>query len=171
MEAFHRPSFYEGGTIRDRLPWMNRVLVSALILLATAGYACGPRSRHAEPERGRQKTVEGAPILAQLDVKIRDGIEFAFRVTNNEPRKVELLFPSGQTHDFTVVDSLGRNVWRWSEGRMFTQAFQNRFLESGESITYDAAWRATVPPGRYTAIASLLSENRPVEQRVDFDVK
>ena len=150
---------------------MNRIVVLALILFATVAYACGPRSRHAEPERERQKTVEGPPILSQLDVKIRDGIELAFRVTNNEPRKVELLFPSGQTHDFTVVDSLGRNVWRWSEGRMFTQAYQNKFLESGESVTYDAAWRASVPPGRYTAIASLMSENKPVEQHVSFEVR
>ena len=148
---------------------MNRYVVSALILLATVAYACGPRARSAEPEQ--RKTVEGPPIISSLDVKVRDGIEFTFRVTNNERAKVELLFPSGQTHDFTVVDSLGRSVWRWSEGRMFTQAYQNKFLESGASVTYEAAWRAEVPPGRYVAIASLMSENKPVEQRTSFEVR
>ena len=148
---------------------MNRIVLSALILLATVAYACGPRARSAETEQ--RKTVEGPPILASLDVKIRDGVEFTFRVTNNERTKVELLFPSGQTHDFTVVDSLGRNVWRWSEGRMFTQAYQNKFLDSGSSVTYEAAWRAEVPPGRYVAIASLMSENKPVEQRTSFEVR
>ena len=148
---------------------MNRIVVSALILLASVAYACGPRARATETEQ--RKTVEGPPIISTLDVKIRDGVEFTFRVTNNERAKIELLFPSGQTHEFTVVDSLGRNVWRWSEGRMFTQAFQNKFLESGASVTYEAAWRAEVPPGRYVAIALLMSENKPVEQRTTFEVR
>ena len=148
---------------------MNRLVVLALILLATVAYACGPRARSAEPEQ--RKTVEGPPIISRLEVKQRDGIEFAFRVTNNEPRKIELLFPSGQTHDFVVVDSLGRNVWRWSDDRMFTQAYQNKFLESGETVTYEGAWRSEIPPGRYVAIASLRSENKPIEERVSFEVR
>jgi hypothetical protein len=28
-----------------------------------------------------------------------------------------------------------------------------------------------IPPGRYVAIASLLSENKPVEERVEFQVR
>jgi hypothetical protein len=107
---------------------MNRTVLSALLLLAGIAFACGPRARSAEPEQ--RKVVAGPPIAAALDVKIRDGIEFTFRVTNNASRKLELLFPTGQTHDLVVVDSLGREVWRWSEGRMFTQALQNRVLES-----------------------------------------
>ena len=115
--------------------------------------------------------MAGPPIDATLDVKIRDGIEFAFRVTNNEARRLELLFPSGQTHEIVVVDSLGREVWRWSEGRMFTQALQSKVLESAATLSWDAAWRAEVPPGRYVAIASLLSENKPLEERVEFEVR
>lgn len=148
---------------------MNRIVVSALLLLASVAYACGPRARSTDTEQ--RKTVEGPPIISSLDVKIRDGVELTFRVTNNERAKIELLFPSGQTHEFTVVDSLGRNVWRWSEGRMFTQAYQNKFLESGASVTFEAAWRAEVPPGRYVAIASLMSENKPIEQRTSFEVR
>ena len=115
--------------------------------------------------------MDGPPIVVAFDVKVRDGIEFDFRVTNNAPRKLELLFPSGQTHELVVVDSLGREVWRWSEGRMFTQATQNRLLESTATLDWQAAWRAKVPPGRYVAIASLLSENKPQEQRVTFEVR
>ena len=148
---------------------MNRLILAALTLLAGTAYACGPRARSAEPEQ--RKVVTGPPIVAVLDVKIRDGIEFAFSVTNNAARKLELLFPTGQTHDFVVVDSLGREVWRWSEGRMFTQALQSKILESRGSLSLAAAWRAEVPPGRYVAIASLLSENKPLEQRVEFQVR
>ncbi len=148
---------------------MNRFVFSSLILLGAIAASCGPRARSAEPER--RKVVEGPPVQAILDVKIRDGIEFDFRVTNNQTRKLELLFPSGQTHEFTVVDSLGREVWRWSEGRMFTQAFTNRLVEPLASVSWQGAWREEVPPGHYVAIASLLSENKPLEQRVEFDVR
>jgi hypothetical protein len=151
---------------------MNRSILSALLLAAGLAYACGPRARSAEPER--RKVVappSGSPIAAVLDVRIRDGIEFGFRVTNNAAGKLELLFPTGQTHDIVVKDSVGREVWRWSEGRMFTQALLNRILESNASVAFNAAWRAEVPPGRYVAIASLLSENRPLEERVEFEVR
>ena len=71
-----------------------------------------------------------------------------------------------------MVDSLGREVWKWSEGRMFTQALQNKVLESNGSVAWNASLRATaIPPGRYTAVAFLLSENKPLEQRVEFEVR
>lgn len=152
---------------------MNRSILSALLLSASVAYACGPRARSAEPEREKivAAASKGLPIGAALDVRIRDGIEFALRVTNNTPGKVELLFPSGQTHDFAVIDSVGREVWRWSEGRMFTQALQNKVLESNASVSWAAAWRFEVPPGRYVAVASLLSDNKPLEERVEFEVR
>jgi len=54
---------------------------------------------------------------------------------------------------------------------MFTQALQSKVLESAATLSWDAAWRAEVPPGRYVAIASLLSENKPLEERVEFEVR
>jgi hypothetical protein len=148
---------------------MTRFVLSSLVLFASVAYACGPRARSTETEQ--EKAVDGPPIAAALEVKAENGFQFSFRVTNNEPRKIEFLFPSGQTHDFVVIDSLGREVWRWSEGRMFTQVVQNKVLESRASLTWDATWRSNVPPGRYTAVASLLSENKPLEERVTFEVR
>jgi hypothetical protein len=148
---------------------MNRFLLMALLLLAGVGYACGPLSRSAEPEERR--VVAGDSVDAVLEVVVREGVELVLRVTNNTPAKVELLFPSGQTHDFAVVDSADREVWRWSEGRMFTQALQNRILDANGSLRMNAAWRTSIPPGRYAAIATLLSENKPREKRVEFEVR
>ena len=54
---------------------------------------------------------------------------------------------------------------------MFTQAMQNRVLESNGTVSWTASWKSEVPPGRYVAIASLLSENRPIEERVEFEVR
>lgn len=153
----------------NRTNSMSRLVVSSLLMFASVAYACGPRARSAEPER--KKVVAEPPIASNLDVRVRDGVQLSFRVTNNEPRRVELLFPSGQTHDFLVLDSLGRVMWRWSEGRMFTQVVQNRVLDSSASMGYEAECRTVLAPGQYTAVAQLLSENRPLEQRVTFAVR
>lgn len=166
-----RPAWLPGS---EQTGLMNRSFPSILVIAAAFAYACGPRVRSAEPER--RGPVDGPPVAASLDVAIGTSIEFAFRVTNNAARKLELRFPSGQTHDFVVVDSVGREVWRWSEGRMFTQALQNRVVDSYGMMTVQAsidAGGAAAPlaPGRYVAIASLLSENKPFVERVEFHVQ
>ena len=143
----------------------------ALLAMAGLAWACGPRARSAEPEHGDVVVARpGSPIASALDVKVADGIQFGFRITNTASGKVELLFPSGQTHEFVVIDSLGREVWRWSEGRLFTQALQNKVLASAETLTYEADWNPGKLQGRYTAVASLMSKNHPLEQRVEFAV-
>ncbi len=151
---------------------MQRSFAIILILIAAFAYACGPRSRSAEPER--RVAVKGPPVEAHLDVSVGERVNFAFRITNNAARTLELLFPTGQTHDIVVSDSSGREVWRWSAGRMFTQSLQNRILDSNGTLTWEATWEGGdgyLAPGKYVATASLLSENKPMEQRVEFSVR
>ncbi|HWJ24769.1 MAG TPA: BsuPI-related putative proteinase inhibitor [Gemmatimonadaceae bacterium] len=97
-------------------------------------------------------------------------VTLTFHVTNNTDKHLELTFPSGQTHDFVVLDSAGRAVWRWSADRMFTQALQNQLLESGETTTFDGRWEPGAARGRFTAIAMLKSDNHPIESRVEFSL-
>jgi hypothetical protein len=92
---------------------------------------------------------------------------FALQVKNVGRKHVELTFPSGQAYDFAVLDASGREVWRWSAGRMFTQGIQNRLLDSGDAMSADATWSAKAP-GRYTVVATLRSTNFPTEERSDF---
>ncbi|MGQ0764611.1 MAG: BsuPI-related putative proteinase inhibitor [Gemmatimonadota bacterium] len=95
-------------------------------------------------------------------------MNFSFAVSNNSTRRMEFIFPSGQTVEFVVTDTVGRPVWRWSEGRVFTQALRSRVLESEEGFTHDASWRPGELRGTFVAVASLRSENRPLEQSVRF---
>ncbi|HSA54514.1 MAG TPA: BsuPI-related putative proteinase inhibitor [Gemmatimonadaceae bacterium] len=145
--------------------------IAALLVLAALAYACGPHASSSEPARQRDaRDANEPPIASSLGVEVAERVGFAFHVTNNDARRLELTFPSGQTHDIVVLDSIGREVWRWSEGRMFTQALQNKILASAETLTYQADWNPGKLHGRYTAVASLMSENHPLEQRVEFAV-
>jgi hypothetical protein len=114
--------------------------------------------------------VTGPSITTALDVRQRGHqLAFTFSITNNAKKKLELVFPSGHTHDLVVVDAAGEEVWRWSTGRMFTQALQNRVLSTGDTLTYEMIWTPTAESGTaLTAVATLLSENHPLEQRTDF---
>ena len=146
-------------------------LLSAAVLV----FACGPRmgtGDGAVAVRGahtRSSAQSGPALVSSLAVKVKDGVDMDFRVMNAGTKRLEVNFPSGQTHEVVVLDSLGREVWRWSSGRMFTQTLQNKVLHASDTLDYDAVWR-DAPAGKYTAVATLSSENFPMEQRAEFVV-
>jgi len=77
-----------------------------------------------------------------------------------------LRFSSGQRYDF-VVALAGREVWRWSKGKLFTQALTSITLAPGETIRFRETWRQEddldrkVQPGEYTVTAILTTMNGP----------
>lgn len=98
-------------------------------------------------------------------------MEFKLDVRNNTSRMVELRFPNGMTHEFIVQDASGKEVWRWSKSRMFTQGLQNKLVKAKEVATFREAWNAEHLSGKLTAIALLPSDNHPIEERVEFELK
>ena len=146
-----------------RLGYILPLLVASALALA---YASPSRSHPFEPAR---RHVVRDTIASSLDVKVGEAVEFTLHVTNSSPKRVELRFPSGQTHDVVVLDTQGREVWRWSTGRMFTQAMQNKVLSASDTLTFTETWHPE-HGGAYTAVASLLSENYPSEQRAAFSL-
>ena len=146
-----------------RLRYVLPLLVASALALAYAS----PSPSHAVDSTRRHAARD--TIASSLDVKVGDEVRFQFHVTNSSSKRVELRFPSGQTHDVVVLDPQGREVWRWSRGRMFTQSMQNKVLAASDTLTFTETWRPD-QSGTYTAVASLLSENYPTEQRADFSL-
>jgi len=154
----------------------------ALLCAGALAFACGPRT-HSEAA-STATLASAAPILLQggprshssdgrlasnLDVKLdKDGVRFALRVTNETKKHIELAFPNGQTHEFVVVDSASREIWRWSSSRLFTQALQNKLLAGGESMSVAERWQHNREHGKYAVIATLNSTNFPVQERAEF---
>lgn len=156
---------------------MKGRIAFAFLSVGVLVFACGPRPHGSDPStsartaKARARDTANARVLAaSLDVRVVDGVRFDFRVTNTGEKKLEVNFPSGQTHDLVVLDTLGREVWRWSVGRMFTQALQNRVLRTSDALEYEGRWREAAP-GRYVAVATLASMNYPMEQRAEFIVR
>ena len=158
----------------------SRVAIAILCAGALA-FACGPRT-HSEAasttslataapifQQGTTHPHDSARLASAIVVDTEhDGVRFALHVTNAMKKHVELAFPNGQTHEFVVVDSAGREIWRWSNSRLFTQAVQNKLLSSGETMEYTEQWSHPAQHGRYTVIATLNSTNYPVQERANF---
>ncbi len=150
----------------------SRLLI-ALLGAGALALACGPHVASTDSDAnaetpGNVQPNDGTPLATSLDVSVRDDVTLTLHVTNTSGKRVELTFPSGQTHEFVVVDSTGKEVWRWSNGRLFTQAIQNKLLTSKESAKYEETWDPSQATGKFTAIARLVSSNYPIEERVEF---
>lgn len=164
---------------------MNSRLLIPLLLAGAVALACGTRSHSdaavspnvatksvATTSRSAVSTANGAPIASEFKVRTHPkALEFALAVTNPTKKSVELVFPSGQEYDFSVVDSTGSEVYRWGTGRMFTQSLQNRLLDGGETMHIEERAEKTLPSGTYVAVATLRSSNFPVEQRFSFQLR
>jgi hypothetical protein len=155
---------------------MTRRSITWILCIAAIALACGPHARHGDgdahasvPNAHEPKALTDTSLAASAKVAVSPGdVKFALQVTNLAPHSVELNFPNGQTHEFVVLDTLGREVWRSSTGKMFTQALQNRNVDENETISFREEWEPRGYHGKYTALAKLRSSNHPVEERVDF---
>ena len=176
---------------------MNTRLLIPLLLAGAVALACGSRS-HADAtakpadksvrqagtalamtiapstmtERHAGPPAQRAPLKSAFTVRAEArAIHFSLDLTNSSKKAFELEFPSGQEYDFAVLDSVGREVYRWGKERMFTQSLQNRLVGGGETMHYTARADKALPNGSYVAVATLRSTNFPVNERVPFELR
>lgn len=177
---------------------MDRRILFPLLAAVGAVFACGPlphfgsglpvhasRFDHSAlaigsvgPRRATHHTrrTPGTPevdgVLAVMPAARTTGspeVRFALAVVNASDKRLEVTFPDGRTRDFAVYDSAGHELWRASRGQLYTQLVQNTLLTAGDSVVFEAAWRAPAP-GRYAVVAELRSTNHPVVRRSEFVV-
>jgi hypothetical protein len=123
----------------------------------------------ARGEANASRTSAGTPIT--LNLRVIPGVEavsFELLVTNASDKRHEVRFANGQEVDFVVRDSRGRDVWTWSDGRLFTQPMRTHLLENREARGYEATWQDVSVRGTFTVIARFRSENHPATTQVDF---
>ena len=170
----------------------------ALCALAAAGLSCAACSDHSSPltrtgvsgqaltyagvdgqqqtlslpahgEAMAQRSSAGAPITLNLRVTPGPGtVTFELVANNASDKRHELRFRDGQEVDFVVRDARGRDVWTWSDGKLFTQPMRTHLLDQRESRDYEATWQDGVPRGTFTAVARFRSENHPATTQVAF---
>ena len=168
-----------------------RTVLIPLLCIDALALACGPRS-HTEASLVTAFIANDAPAAAHVSKRaakkqsgqnvtrvtgvfavqaVNNTVRFAFDVTNDGKKNVELTFPDGKTHDFAILDADGREVYRWAKGRMFTQSMQTKSLDDGETMHIAEQATTTLPRGSYVAVATLRSTNFPMQERVSFEIR
>jgi hypothetical protein len=153
---------------------MHNRLILPLLCAASVAFVAAPFSHDEKAiasvrRHGEEMT---APIVTTFDITRQsddtEKLHFSLHVTNNTTKMLELRFPDGQTHDFVVKDFAGKEVWRWSEGRMFTSAMRSQTLNGKGETVFEESWNPKGQHGSFTAVAILRSNNFPVETSVQF---
>ena len=153
---------------------MDNRLILPLLCAASVAFAAAPFSRNEKSIATvrRNATELTAPIVTTFDVtRPQDDankLHFTLNVKNNTAKMLELRFPDGQTHDFIVKDFSGKEVWRWSEGRMFTSAMRSETIKGKGETSFEESWETKGQHGSFIAVAILRSNNFPVESTVQF---
>lgn len=107
--------------------------------------------------------LEGA-----LNVTVGDDVRFEFEVTNASDEPVEVTFRDAGKVDFAVLED-GEEIWRWSDGRMFTQALETAQFLPGERATFEEEWPSP-RPGDFTAVAELHVRETDLRAQTPFSV-
>ncbi len=156
----------------DRSSPLTRTGASGQVL--TYAGVDGQQQSLSLPARGEamaQSASAGAPITLNLRVTPGvDNVTFELAANNASEKRHELRFADGQEVDFIVRDARGRDVWTWSDGRLFTQPMRTHLLEQHESRDYEAMWQESLPRGTFTAVARFRSENHPATAQVVFSL-
>ena len=158
--------------IRDRyfLPYVGLVRrtmttiagpVSYDLIYARMGGVTYVAEREVSFQLSLDRAVYYADFMPPVDPR-RSVPQMTARLTlrNTHPEPLPLTFPSGQSYDLVLKTEDGKEVYRWSEGKAFTQALRRETLALGERnyvIVVPLADKAgkTLPEGRYLAEAWL----------------
>ena len=151
----------------------NRIILPLLCAASAVAFAAVPSSHTEKPIAVRHNAAAmAAPIVTTFDItrprEDADKLRFTLSIKNNTTKMLELRFPDGQTHDFVVKDFAGKEVWRWSQGRMFTSAMRSETLKGKGETAFEESWDTNGQHGSFTAVAILRSNNYPVETSVQF---
>lgn len=104
----------------------------------------------------------GVEVTLSVSKEALRSVRFTLRACNRSDEATELAFGSGQRYDFEVSRD-GELVWRWSDGKAFTQVHGQERWDAGECRTYSEVWDgrnsegSLASPGSYDAVGILTS--------------
>lgn len=129
---------------------------------------CGQSSEDDESE-GVSGNVETKEVQFTVDAKeSQENIQFEITLKNNTDEEKNFEFRSGQKYDIIVHDKNGAEVYKYSKGRMFTQAIQYVNLLPLKSQTWQETWDLKsngekVKPGEYNVTVVLTGKAEGVK--------
>lgn len=116
--------------------------------------------------------IEGGNVAlsAEPDPLAAGGpVVWAFVVTNAGDQALTFTFSSGQRGD-VVLSQDGDEVYRWSAGRVFTQAVEEVTVAPGSEEVFELEGALEVEPGVYDLTAELTADPAPPPMETTIEV-
>ncbi|MGH2600480.1 MAG: BsuPI-related putative proteinase inhibitor, partial [Dehalococcoidia bacterium] len=160
-----------------------------------AGQAVSPGAYQATATLTTTSPIESNTATFRIEPAPPGGVEFTLSTPRNvyaagetipfemvlrnrsATQPATLTFPSGQDFDVVVSSADGREVWRWSTGRFFTQVVRDVTLAPGEERRFSATWDqrtdagTAAPAGAYQARAVLTTQAPVNSNGVDLRIQ
>jgi len=114
-----------------------------------------------------EKMVDQLRISVSIpheNIKLGEVVPFTILVENKGLKPRELLFKSGQKFDVRIENTKGNKIWRWSDGKMFTQMLETLVIDPGKSVIYTAEWPTEESldkltcPNKYSAFVKITAD-------------
>jgi hypothetical protein len=99
-----------------------------------------------------------------------DAIEMTLKVSNRTEKTVTFQFRDARRFDF-VIETGGKDLWWWSDGRVFAQVLGEERLAPGQTLTYRAKFEGGLKPGIYMVRGMILHEEMYLQASTVIFVK
>jgi hypothetical protein len=80
-----------------------------------------------------------------------NGVLFTYEVRNKGEQDIKLVYSTSQPYEYEIYKKTGELVYRFSDGKLFTQAIREKLLPAGKSLSIPVAL-PTLENGEYTLI-------------------
>jgi uncharacterized protein YceK len=141
---------------------MMRIMMVVLSFILLTG--CGS----VETNQSKKEPQGDKSVIIDLETKLEanqleDKVVFDLTLANVGSEDMELLFSSGQQFEIIVKNEENQEVYRYSDGKMFTQALQTKLIKAGKHIAWSIEWDQKtdgklVPNEEYTVMAEVLAQ-------------
>lgn len=126
-------------------------------------------------EKGLEAEIP--PIMAgkfenRGNYEIKDGkAVFNFELMSHYTEAKEIMFSSGQQFELTITKVDGEEVYKFSDGKFFTQALINKTLNPGETLQWQDEWNMTNKDGENLTTGDYKAEIKILVASAEEDEK
>lgn len=84
-------------------------------------------------------TIDKFKVKAEIKPSFEvnsSGLIMKVSITNVSDKSIVFNHSSGQKYDFTLLDSSGKELYRWSDGKFFTMMLTSTTIEAGKTVEF-----------------------------------
>lgn len=128
--SFKRLVFLASSEKTKRGEEMKKLSILFVLMLLLS--ACGQQNERQEGETMPIFTVDAREETEQ--------VTFVLMMKNETEDEITFEFPSSQLYEITVLNDEGKEVYRYSTGKMFTQAIQTESISAKDVKVWEESW-------------------------------